>query len=86
MVLSDGSVGIVDSLDGEWADVRMLTPKNVPSEFVVTCYTEHLIAAGDNVVPMPRSQEWINAVRQAGWFLEGAAYIREDTEGEAKDE
>lgn len=54
----DGSVGHVEAVDGEFIDVRWLTPLNVPSCVVSVCRLSDLTPCDDKVLPRPRSAEW----------------------------
>lgn len=63
----DGSVGIVESVeDSGWpcADVRWLTPRNVPSCCVGLCAQADLTIVPDSVVPQPRSKAWWRKSRE----------------------
>lgn len=54
----NGDIGYIESIDGEFADVRYLTPDNELSCCVGLFFIEHLRLIGDNVVPMPKSESW----------------------------
>lgn len=55
---TNGGVGHVEQIDGDWIDVRWLTPNNEPSCMVSVCRAESLVLVGENVIPQPRSVEW----------------------------
>ena len=54
----DGGVGHIEAIDGDYIDVRWLTPNNEPSCSISICSRGDLAPCGDNVVPRPRSAEW----------------------------
>lgn len=61
--IRDGSVGHIEDLDGDFTDVRWLTPDNEPSCCIGICWTKDLRTVGDHVVPIPRSREWKEEAR-----------------------
>lgn len=54
----NGDIGHVEAIDGEFIDVRVLTPNNEPSCCITICHESQLTPVDDNVIPMPRSDEW----------------------------
>ena len=62
VVHTDGGVGHIEEIDNDsrWpnANVRWLTPDNVPSCCCGTCSLDCLTVVGENVLPQPRSKAW----------------------------
>lgn len=57
VVCPGGGVGLVEAIEGEWADVRMRTPNDAPSCCIEICDMDNL-RDGTNVLPQPRSKAW----------------------------
>jgi len=55
---SNGDIGHIEELDGDFADVRLLTPNNTPSCYVSCCPLSALVPISDAVVPTPKSEAW----------------------------
>jgi len=73
---TDGNVGYVETVDEcpEFpnADVRWLTPKNVPSCVVSLCHQRDLTTVSDKVIPQPRSKAWWRESREFCAVIAGA--------------
>ena len=76
MIQNNGDIGYIEDTDElkeyDYIDVRLLTPKNELSCCVTCVPVECVIKVSDNVVPMPKSDEWfakafefINGVERA---------------------
>jgi hypothetical protein len=63
VVVDNGDVGHVEALDGDWADVRTLTPRNEPS-CCVTVARQSQLSDGTNIRPMPRPESWWRESRE----------------------
>ena len=80
-------VGIVEAKDlifPPTVDVRWLTPNNEPS-VLTSCVMDarDLQPVPDNVVPMPRSEEWWREAREFCRAIEWALIVDEQEGGES---
>jgi len=75
-VCSARGVGYVEAVDNDpnWpsADVRWLTPRNVPSCCVSLCSQQDLTIVGENLLPQPRSKEWHRKSREFYLYVRDA--------------
>jgi hypothetical protein len=72
--VANEGVGYVESIDadGEFCDVRWLTPNNEPSCVVSGLSISRCVPVGDNVLPQPRSKEWWREAREFCSMVESA--------------
>ena len=72
VITVSGSIGYIESIDGDFADVRYLTPKNEPSCCVGILFLKNLKPVGENVIPAPKSEEWYEEARKFHSVVESA--------------
>ena len=82
VIKHSGEVGHIEAIDGEFCDVRALTPKNVPSCVITMCRTDTLVIVGEHVVPQPRSKEWHRESREFYEFVKALIMSKECRKGE----
>lgn len=74
VVCPGGTVGYIEAIDQDgWADVRALTPNNVPSCCIEICDVDNL-RDGTNVMPQPRSKAWWNEANAFIGLVNAAAH------------
>lgn len=59
VITVNNEIGYIEDIDsGNFCEVRLLTPKNIPSCVVTFCAMRNLKKVPESVVPMPASKEW----------------------------
>ena len=58
VITSEGEIGIVTGIDGDFTDIRYVTPNNEPSCVTGTVWTCNLRIVGENVLPLKKNKEW----------------------------